>query len=88
MKTDKMEVYNKCFQDFIEQGVLQEITEEELKAWKGGINYVSHHHVSKDSPSTPLRIVINLSLKIMVRLATILLSQRVPIHCPSCTQSW
>ena len=63
MKTDKMEVYNKCFQDFIDRGVLQEITEEELEAWKGGINYVLHHHVSKDSPSTPLRIVVNLSLK-------------------------
>ena len=63
MRTDKMEVYNKCFQDFIDRGVLKEITEEELEAWEGGINYVSHHHVSKDSPSTPLRIVVNLSLK-------------------------
>ena len=41
---------------------MKEITPEELSAWKGGINYVSHHHVSKDSPSTPLRIIVNSSL--------------------------
>ena len=63
MKTDKIEVYNSCFQDFINRGVLKEVTEEELEAWEGGINYVSHHHVSKDSTSTPLRIIVNSSLK-------------------------
>ena len=41
---------------------MKEITPEELSAGKGGINYVSHHHVSKDSPSTPLRIIVNSSL--------------------------
>ena len=41
---------------------MREISEEELTAWGGGVNYVSHHAVKKDSQCTPLRVVVNSSL--------------------------
>ena len=46
------------------RGVLTKITEEEEKKYKGPVSYVNAHEVYKpDSTSTPVRIVLNSSLK-------------------------
>ena len=58
------EKYCKQFEDFIERGVVTEISEKEDKEYAGPAFYVSHHEVFKpDSSSTPVRLVINSSLK-------------------------
>ena len=61
-KHDQTETYNTCFQQFLSSGVMREVSEDELASWSGGVNFVSHHGVEKDSVSTPLRIVVNSSL--------------------------
>ena len=59
-----MSKYNEQFTNLIERCVLVEITSEEEESYKGPVFYVSHHDVRKpDSASTPLRLVINSSLK-------------------------
>ena len=56
--------YNDQFDDFIQREVFTEVTEEEMKNYKGPVFYVSHHAVHKEeSVSTPIRLVINSSLK-------------------------
>ena len=45
------------------QGCIHEISKTELDSWKGGVNYISHHGVVKDTSTTmPLRIGSNSSL--------------------------
>ena len=57
-------MYNNQFLDLVNRGVLVEITKEEEEAYSGPSHFVSHHKVYKTgSTSTPLRIVINSSLK-------------------------
>merc|ERR1712112_437213 len=53
--------YAKCFRDMIDRNVVSEITPLELQAWKGPINYNTHHDVLKDSVTTPVRLVSNSS---------------------------
>ena len=49
---------------YIDRGVIVRIPPEELREWKGPVNYVSHHAVHKpESSSTPVRIVMNSSLQ-------------------------
>ena len=56
--------YRKAFQEFIDRGVISEITQEEQNSWSGPVFYISAHEVFKeDSSSTPIRIVVNPSLK-------------------------
>ena len=56
--------YCEQFQSFLDRGVLVEIAEEEMNNYKGPVCYVSAHEVMKeDSSSTPVRLVINPSLK-------------------------
>ena len=45
----------------IDCNVVSEITSAELQAWKGPINYNTHHDVLKDSATTPVRLVSNSS---------------------------
>ena len=45
----------------IDRNVVSEITSAELQAWKGPINYNTHHDVLKDSATTPVRLVSNSS---------------------------
>ena len=45
----------------INRNVVSEITPLELQAWKGPINYNTHHDVLKDSVTTPVRLVSNSS---------------------------
>ena len=48
---------------YIDRGVIVRIPPEELREWKGPVNYVSHHAVHKpESSSTPVRIVMNSSV--------------------------
>ena len=57
-------MYNEQFQELLDRGVLVEITEEEDKQHQGPSFFASHHDVYKPgSTSTPIRLVINPSLK-------------------------
>ena len=56
--------FNEQFQNLLDRGVLVEISEEEDKEYAGPVFYVSMHEVHKpSSTSTPLRLVINSSLR-------------------------
>ena len=45
----------------IDRNVVSEITPLELQAWKGPVNWNTHHDVLKDSATTPVRLVSNSS---------------------------
>ena len=45
----------------IDRNVVSEITPVELQAWKGPVNWNTHHDVLKDSATTPVRLVSNSS---------------------------
>ena len=56
--------YNEQFREFLNIGTFVEISKEEDEAWKGPVFHVNPHEVYKpDSPSTPVRIVVNSSLQ-------------------------
>ena len=58
-----MDEYNENYRQMLTRGCIREISKTELDSWKGGVNYISHHGVVKDtSTTTPLRIVSNSSL--------------------------
>ena len=58
------ENFNEQFLEFIDKGILTRITPEEEASYQGPVYYVNAHEVYKpDSTSTPIRIVINSSLK-------------------------
>ena len=59
----KLEEYHAEFQKFVDRGAVREISQEELAAYHGPKQFISHHPVwNEDSTSTPLRIVANSSL--------------------------
>ena len=61
---DIKEEYRKQFRDFVSRGIFKEISEKEYMEYAGPVSYISHHEVFKeDSASTPVRIVLNSSLK-------------------------
>ena len=63
IRSGKLDEYNENYHQMLIQGCIREIPEEELDSWKGGVNYISHHGVVKEtSNTTPLRIMSNLSL--------------------------
>ena len=65
-KKGMLEAYTKQVEDFIERGVWKKTSIEEIEAWKakgGRVHYVSHHGVQSPSSSTPLRIVVDSSLR-------------------------
>ena len=52
------------FEEFIDQGMLWEITQMEMDQWRGPVHYVPIHHVLKpEFKTTSLRLVVNSSLK-------------------------
>ena len=60
---------NEQVKDLIERGVLEEITEKEEQDWTGPVFYITYHEVFKpDSTSTPVRLVINSSIKASVSM--------------------
>ena len=48
--------------DFINRKAVERITDEELKSYRGPVNYVDHHGVLSNSNTTPYRFVVNSSL--------------------------
>ena len=63
-KNKTRELYNNEFQGYVSRGVFKELSEDEMEAWEGPVNYISHHGVPKPSSvSTALRVVSNSSLK-------------------------
>ena len=63
-KTNMAEKYCELIQDFIKRGIIRLLTKEEMDAYNGPRWYVSHHEVLKEgSTSTPLRLVVNTSLR-------------------------
>ena len=66
LKKNKDDIPKYCeqFQDLLDRGVLEEITEADRDKYEGPSHYVSMLEVYKeDSASTPVRLVINSSLK-------------------------
>ncbi len=64
-KQGRVEEFNSQFRDTVERGVFRELSEEELREWKGPFNYIAMVEAFKNGPhaTTPLRICINSSLK-------------------------
>ena len=63
IKRGQLEMYNDVVRDYIDRGVFQKIPKEEMEAWDGPVNYVTHHGVDKpESVTTSLRVVCNSSL--------------------------
>ena len=59
-----MEEFNELFRKLQDLGAVEEISEHELRSWKGPRHYVSLQHVvAEDSATTSFRIVSNSSLK-------------------------
>ena len=60
----KADLFREQFNDYVNRGVFRLLTEEEMSAHKGPVFYLTYHEVEKeDSTTTPLRIVMNSSLK-------------------------
>ena len=58
------EQYCKQFQELIDLGIYKELSEGEMRLYDGPVFYITHHEVFKEgSSSTPVRIVLNSSLK-------------------------
>jgi len=56
--------YIEHFKDMLNCGVVLEITQQEISACPGLVNYITHHEVYKPSLlSTPIRLVSNSSFK-------------------------
>ena len=62
LKTGHLEFYNQEIQKYIDRGAAVKLSKDEIDEWKGPRNYISHHGVERNSPTTPLRIVTNSSL--------------------------
>jgi hypothetical protein len=62
MKQGKTEAYNEEIDGFIKRGVFRLLSDEEMSAWTGPKNYISHHGVAKPQATTSLRVVSNSSL--------------------------
>lgn len=59
-KDGMLPAYNAELRKAIESGAVVELTKDEVRRWTGPVSYCAHHAVYKpDSPSTPLRIVVN-----------------------------
>ena len=55
--------YKKEIREFLDRGVLRELSKHELESWEGPVNYISHHGVLKPgSTTTKLCVVSNSSL--------------------------
>ena len=66
-KSNMLQQFQEVFDTFVKEGIFQELTKEEMKAWeeKGqGVNYIHFHHVLKEQAQATkqkLRIVTNSS---------------------------
>ena len=57
------DLYVGQFQDMIQRNVVSPITEEEITSYECPVNYITHHEVYKDSNTTPICLVSNLSFR-------------------------
>ena len=56
--------YIEQFMDMLNRGVVSEISQSEISAYTGPVNYITHHEVYKPgSLSTPVRLVSNSSFR-------------------------
>ena len=56
--------YVKQFRDIRKHGVISQITQKDISAYNGPVNYITHHEVYKPSSlSTPVRLVSNSSFR-------------------------
>ena len=63
-KTNMAEKYCEQMNDFIQRGIIRPLSKEEMDEYDGPTWYVSHHEVLKEgSTSTPVRVVVNSSLR-------------------------
>ena len=62
MKSGHLDFYNQEIQKYIDRGGAVKLNKDEIDAYKGPVNYISHHGVERDSATTPLRVVTNSSL--------------------------
>lgn len=66
LDSDYGEKYQNTIEDMIRRGVARKLSDEEIRDYKGMINYIHHHEVLKpESMSTPLCIVFNSSASYM-----------------------
>ena len=65
LKSDTIaQQFREQFEDYVKRGVFRKLTDEEMNAWNGPVFYVTYHEVMKEgSSSTPMRLVMNSSLK-------------------------
>ena len=67
-KSNMLQQFQEVFDKFVKEGIFQELTNEEMKAWEEegkGVNYINFHHVLKDQAQASkqkLRIVTNSSV--------------------------
>ncbi len=52
IKQGRVEEFNSQFRDTLERGVFRELSEEELKEWKGPLNYIAMVEAFKNGPHT------------------------------------
>jgi hypothetical protein len=64
-KQKRLQEFNEVFQETVERGVFREISPEEMKEWKGPVNYIPMVEAFKQGPqaTTPIRICMNSSMK-------------------------
>ena len=60
-KTGTHAKYVEQFEDMLAHGVISVIPTEELKSYRGPVNYITHQEVYKDSSTTPVRVISNSS---------------------------
>ena len=65
VKTKQLESYDEQFLENVERGVFRKVSDEELQAYTGPVNYISIVEAFKEGPhsTTPLRLCMNSSLK-------------------------
>ena len=64
-KRNQLEAYNLQFQETVNRGVFEEVSEEEISSYKGPVNYITIVEAYKPGlhSTTPLRLCMNSSLK-------------------------
>ena len=61
LKENTFTEYAKLFRDMTDRNVVSEMSQLELEAWDGPVNWNTHHDVLKNSTTTPIRLVSNSS---------------------------
>ena len=67
-RSKMLEQFQEVFDNFVKEGIFQELTKDDMKKWEeegGGVNYINFHHVLKEQSQDTrqkLRIVTNSSV--------------------------